>query len=142
MQKTCVLQEILDPLFLLLHNNTFFGFRLIDLNFVITFFRKLFLLWLNLLSRALFLFAILKSGLIVTTISSHRGIKHNDFPFFLGAVGGCLNGVIPAFFAFPLVEFADGVDFPDNLSININPGVGVKLFLFQHGKVEHFILNL
>lgn len=52
-----------------------------------------------------------------------------------------LDGAVPAFFALPLVELADGVDFPDDLSVDVDALPRLELLLVQHAQVQHLVLD-
>jgi hypothetical protein len=66
-----------------------------------------------------------------------------DDHFFLALqfdIGG-LDGAVPALFAFPLVEFAHGVDFPDDLSVDVDALPRLELLLVEHAQVQHLVLD-
>lgn len=65
--------------------------------------------------------------------------KYNFF-FSFSLVVRRLDGVISSLLALALVKFTDSVDFSNDFSVDFNPLFGVKLLLFKHRKMKHFIL--
>lgn len=66
-------------------------------------------------------------------IAIHVFVVDNDDIFFaFDFVVGCLNGVITAFFALAFIEFTDCIYFLDNLAINLDSFLRVKLFFLEH----------
>ena len=49
--------------------------------------------------------------------------------------------MVSAFFALPLVELADSVDLPDDFSVDVDAFFRLELFFFEHGEMQHFILD-
>jgi hypothetical protein len=143
LQQPGILQQVLNALLLLLHDDP----RLLFLDRVLN--RYLVALFLQPV-RFLDLY-LLGSDLILLSVRVDRGavagitvemVEDDDILFLLDAVGGGLDGVVPAFLALALVKLAGSVDLLDNFAVDANPGLAVELLFLEHREVEHLILDL
>jgi hypothetical protein len=88
----------------------------------------------------LILLSIFEGGGRVRLVPVELVVEKYNFFFAFSLVVRRLDRVISSLLALALVEFADSVDFSNDFSVDFDPLLGVKLFLFEHRKMKHFIL--
>lgn len=138
LKQPCIFEKVFDPLLLFLHyNSLFFSWLGHRYNYILW---KIVLF--NFDPRAiLVLLPVFKCRGWVRLIPIELILKKYNFFLTSSLIVWCLDRMISGFLALTLVKFANSVNFSDDFSININPFLWIKLLLFEHRKMQHFILN-
>ena len=143
LKQSRIFQKVFDALLLLLdHNTCLLRERVDDFRDRLFLWRKgiVFRLWCWFVPAVFFWFPF-KDWRIVTRISTYMIVQDNYISFLFHLVAWGLYGVISALFALSFVELTNNIYLSNDFSINIHSRIAIELFFFEHGQVQHFVLN-
>jgi hypothetical protein len=85
------------------------------------------------LDRTVTGFLSFEGGIVFAGVALFGLIGDDEDLFFVFAfeVGG-LDGAVPALLALAFVEFADGIDLPNDVAIESHSLLGIQFFFLQH----------